>query len=103
MIDDLPWLLGGATGGDKRALTDGCQYLMVVRLAKRLYGGPPFLDFHVVEIQNDSHGFLFHSNGWVWRWEDVWACLPLSCLTLPASLRSETVRGGESPQCEVTR
>ncbi|MHB8972752.1 MAG: hypothetical protein ACYC3X_20625 [Pirellulaceae bacterium] len=79
----LPWLPGGARGGDKLSLKDRHQYLMVVRLAGSLCGGPPWMDWHVVEVENDEDGFLFQSNGWVWRWEDVEWCLPLASLELP--------------------
>jgi hypothetical protein len=97
---DLPWQPGGARGGDKSAMRDGAQYLMVVRLASRLCGSGEWTDWHVCEVGNDEDGFRLESNGWIWRWEDIDWVLPLSCLKLPASLRSETVRGGETPKCE---
>lgn len=82
-MTDLPWQPGGARGGDKAALSHGEQFLMCVRLAGRLGGGSPWLDWHVVEIKNDEDGFKFESHGWVWRWEDVEYCLPMSSLKLP--------------------
>jgi hypothetical protein len=82
--EPLAWQPGGARGADKRALKHGGQYLMCVRLAGTLTGGAPWLDWHVVEVQNDEEGFCLHSDGgWKWRWEDVTWCLPMECLKLP--------------------
>ncbi len=80
----LPWQPGGAKGGDRLALKNGEQYLMVVILARRLCGPGLWTDWHVVEVQHDEDGFAFHSDGgWKWRWEDVHWFLPLAALQLP--------------------
>jgi hypothetical protein len=80
----MNWLRGGARGGDLARLQNKQQYLMCVRLAGTLTGGAPWLDWHVVEVQNDEHGFVFHSDGgWRWWWEDVQWCLPMNELKLP--------------------
>lgn len=86
-VTDLPWQPGGERGGDKSLLKDGEQFLMVVRLAGRLCGGPPFLDYHVVEVEHGPNGVVFHSNGWTWTWDDVFCCLPMSQIKLPEELR----------------
>lgn len=80
----LSWIPGGARGGNKLDLKNGAQYLMVVRLAGRLGGGEPWMDWHVVEVQHGPHGVIFHSNGWTWTWADVSYCLPLSELKIPS-------------------
>jgi len=80
----LPWQLGGARGGNMLNLKNGEQYIMVVRLAGRLGGGEPWMDWHVVEVLHGQHGTVFHSNGWTWTWADVSYCLPLGELKLPS-------------------
>lgn len=83
-MDNLEWQPGGARGRDRRDLHNAEQYLMCVRMAGTLTGGAPWYDWHVVEIQNDDQGFVFHSDGgWRWKWEDVEWCLPMSTLKLP--------------------
>lgn len=80
----MQWLHGGALGGNKEQLVNGQQYLMCVHLAGTLTGGTPWRDWHVADIQNDDHGFFFHTDGgWRYRWEDVQWCLPINSLELP--------------------
>jgi hypothetical protein len=82
----LPWQPGGALGSSKLDLKNGEQYLMVVRLAGRLGGGEPWMDWHVVEVLHGPNGVVFHSNGWTWTWSDVTYCLPLAKLKLPHNI-----------------
>lgn len=84
MTNTLPWQPGGARGGNIAALKNGGQYLAVVRLAGRLFGGNPFWDWHVLYVKQDEQGAVtLHSNDWVWTWDDVSWVLPIECLTLP--------------------
>jgi hypothetical protein len=82
----LPWQPGGALGSSKLDLKNGEQYLMVVRLAGRLGGGEPWMDWHVVEVLHGPNGVVFHSNGWTWTWSDVTYYLPLAKLKLPHNI-----------------
>jgi hypothetical protein len=88
MQNNLPWIPGGANGGDKAALSHRDQCLIAIRLTGRLRGGPPFWDFHVVDVQFDRDGCLkFRSNDWRWEWEDVSYYVPLSGVELPKELQ----------------
>lgn len=86
MLNKLPWIK--ACAESVQNLKHGDQLLVVVRLAGRLCGGHPYLDFHVTEVQADGQGFVkFHSNGWNWEWSDVAYYLPLSDVDLPEDLK----------------
>jgi hypothetical protein len=82
-MPNLPWITGGARGGDRLPLKNGDQYLVCVQIEGRLGDSGPFLDWHVVEVKHGVDGVVFHSNGWTWQWDDVSFCLPLGQLKLP--------------------